>query len=427
MKIEMICTGEEVLAGQIVDTNAAWFGEVMMQQGIELQRRVTVGDRMEDLVDVFTERSKHADVILVNGGLGPTSDDMSAAAMAKAKGEPLVENSYWRQRMESWYAKNNRKMNPNNLKQAMLPESAVMIDNPVGTACGFRVELNGAWLFFTPGVPVEFKEMVNNQFMPFISELFPQVRETKLVKLLTFGAGESSLANELEALTLPEDIIIGYRTSLPHVEIKLFARGEQAIAALPEFSQQVKQAIGDSIVSERFPSIAQEVHQILLDKAATQPVTISLAESCTGGMVSSQLVDFPGSSQYLMQGLVTYSNQAKMDLLGVKSSTLKQDGAVSLQCVEEMAEGVRTRSNTDFAISVSGIAGPDGGTEDKPVGTVAFALASRDKTWSQMIKIPFRARTPVRQISSAVALDMLRRALRDEHPIADYSFLRRVQ
>lgn len=416
-----------MLAGQIVDTNAAWFGDLLMQHGIEMQRRVTVGDRLEDLVDVFIERSHHADIILVNGGLGPTTDDMSAEAMAQAKGEALVENSQWREHLEAWYKKNNRTMHASNLKQTMLPESAVMVDNPVGTACGFRVKLNRAWLFFTPGVPSEFKEMVSNQFIPFMHELFPKQQATQLVKLLTFGAGESSLAGQLEALPLPTDITIGYRSSLPHVEIKIFARGDKAIAALPEFTQQVKGAIGDSLVSERFASLAQEVHTLLVERATTHPTTISLAESCTGGMVASQLVDFPGSSSYLTQGLVTYSNQAKMDLLAVNESTLNQHGAVSLQCVEEMAKGARARLNSDFAVAVSGVAGPDGGTEEKPVGTVAFALSSREQTWSQMVKLPFKGRTAIRQISSAVVLDMLRRALLDQNPIADYYFIQRMQ
>ncbi|BFM08695.1 CinA family nicotinamide mononucleotide deamidase-related protein [Halioxenophilus aromaticivorans] len=424
MKIEMICTGEEVLSGQIVDTNAAWFGDVLMQHGIEMQRRITVGDRLQDLIDVFVERSHHADIILVNGGLGPTSDDMSAEAMAKAKGEPLAENKAWREHMEGWYEKNNRPMHASNLKQAMLPQSAVMVHNPVGTACGFRVELNGAWLFFTPGVPREFKTMVYEQFLPFVHELFPQAQATKLIKWLTFGAGESALAHELDALCVPADITVGYRTSLPHVEIKLLARGEQAIAALPEFTQQVKQAIGHYVVSQRFSTLAQEVHALLTERDTT--TTLSLAESCTGGMVASRLIDFPGSSQYLAQGIVAYNNTAKMDLLGVKPTTLQQYGAVSLQCVSEMAEGARSRLDTDFGLAISGIAGPDGGTEDKPVGTVALALVSRTQTWSQVVKAPLRGRTQIRQVSCAVALDMLRRALLGENPIADYGFIERL-
>lgn len=424
MKIEMICTGEEVLSGQIVDTNAAWFANELMQQGIEIQRRVTVGDRLEDLAEVFIERSHHADVILVNGGLGPTSDDLSAEAMAHAKGEPLVENAEWRQRIEGWYRRARRTMNPSNLKQAMLPQSAIMVDNPVGTACGFRVKLNRAWLFFTPGVPSEFKHMVHGQFLPFLRESFPPVEATTLTKLLTFGAGESQLASKLDVLQVPQSITVGYRSSLPHVEIKLFARGQQAIEALPEFTRQVKQVIGPAIVSERFPSLAQEVHQLFLDRAGLKPLTLSLAESCTGGLVASQLVEFPGSSTYLKQGLVAYSNDAKMRLLGVSASTLANHGAVSIACVEEMAEGARALLDTDMAVAVSGVAGPDGGSEDKPVGTITLALATRVNTWSQMLTIPFQNRTPIRQVACAVALDMLRRAILDQPPVAEYGFIK---
>ena len=182
MKLEMICTGEEVLSGQIVDTNAAWVANTLMELGIEMQHRVTVGDRMDDLVTAFQERSKHADVIIVNGGLGPTSDDMSALAMAKAKGEELVENVQWREHLEDWFTRNNRVMAKSNLKQAWLPASAVMVDNPVGTACGFRVKLNNAWLFFTPGVPFELKHMITEQFIPFITEEFGVQEKSALEK-----------------------------------------------------------------------------------------------------------------------------------------------------------------------------------------------------------------------------------------------------
>ncbi|MBE8168363.1 MAG: damage-inducible protein CinA, partial [Shewanella sp.] len=202
MKLEMICTGEEVLAGQIVDTNAAWVANALMDHGIEMQQRMTVGDRLEDLIEAFQQRSKHADVILVNGGIGPTSDDMSSLAMAMAKGEPQAENKEWSQRLTDWFAKNNRPMPINNLKQAMLPESAIMVDNPVGTACGFRVKLNRAWLFFTPGVPFELKRMVADQFIPFLKSEFALDKPVKVTKLLTIGGGESFLAEKLQNIRL---------------------------------------------------------------------------------------------------------------------------------------------------------------------------------------------------------------------------------
>lgn len=422
MKLEMICTGEEVLSGQILDTNAAWFASTMMDEGIEVQRRITVGDRLEDLMNVFIERSHHADVILVNGGLGPTSDDLSSEAMALANNEPLVENRIWRERIEVWFANNQRIMPASNLKQALLPQSAIMVDNPVGTACGFRVKLNRAWLFFTPGVPFEFKRMVRDEFISFIrSEFKLKGNNAQVKKLLTLGYGESALQDKLNAIDLPEGMTLGYRSFMPYIEIKIFCRGENAINLSSELIAQMYSLLGTAIVAENKTSLAEQIHTLLISSGQS----LSLAESCTGGMLTSQLVAFAGSSSYLMQGLVTYSNQAKMEILGVKQETLDQHGAVSIATVEEMAEGARGILNTDYALATSGIAGPDGGTKEKPVGTVAIALATKNKVFSQMITISGRSRELVRQLSSAVAYDMLRRELQGENPIVDYETIGR--
>ncbi|ARD24189.1 MULTISPECIES: CinA family nicotinamide mononucleotide deamidase-related protein [Shewanella] len=421
MKLEMICTGEEVLSGQIIDTNAAWVANTLMELGIETHHRITVGDRLEDLRDAFIERSHHADVIIVNGGLGPTSDDMSAEAMALAKGESLIENEEWRDRLISWFSKNNRQMAKSNLKQALLPESAVMVDNPVGTACGFRVKLNKAWLFFTPGVPFELKHMIKEQFIPFIKSEFGISENTALKKLLTIGHGESSLADNLAELTLPAGITLGYRSSMPHIEIKIFARGDKAINQLAEVTKAIKSILGIAIVAEDRPTLAAEIHHRLFQSG----FSLSLAESCTGGMLTSQLIDFPGSSSYLHHGLVTYSNESKVKVLGVNPQILDDHGAVSIATVEAMARGAREILDSDFALSTSGIAGPDGGTEDKPVGTVAIALATKHVVYSQMVKIPNRSRQLVRSLSAAIAYDMLRRALLGEAVIVDYPSITR--
>lgn len=423
MKLEMICTGEEVLAGQIVDTNAAWFASTMMEQGIECQRRVTVGDRLEDLVAVFQERSHEADIILVNGGLGPTSDDLSSEAMALAKGESLIENREWRERLEAWFTRNGRVMAVSNLKQALLPESAIMIDNPVGTACGFAVKLNRAWLFFTPGVPFEFKQMVKEQFIPFVKQHFDIDGDVSLRKYLTLGRGESSLADELEKIELPKGMTIGYRSSMPHIEIKLFARGYLAISQLDKIEAQIRFLLGNAIVADEKVSLAAEIHELMLSAG----LSLSVAESCTGGMIASQLIDFSGSSSYLHHGLVTYSNESKVKVLGVKPETLDDHGAVSIATVEEMAKGARAILDSDFALATSGIAGPTGGTEDKPVGTVAIALATKGAVYSQMIKLPRRSRDLVRSLSTAVAFDMLRRELLGEAVIVDYESIGRFK
>ncbi len=410
MKLEMICTGEEVLSGQIVDTNAAWFADTMMNQGIELQLRTTVGDRMDDLVSLFIERSNYADVILVNGGLGPTTDDLSAEALALALGEELVEDKGWRLHLLELFKKFNRKIPENMMKQCLMPASAIRVHNSEGTAPGFRAKLNNAWLFFTPGVPIEFKAMVEKEFIPFIEETYRPAQATQLHKLLTLGHGESFLAEKLDKMNTPEGITLGYRPSAPHVEIKLFARGDKAIEQLPTFIEEVKTTLGTAVVTENCPSIAQAVHEILVEKN----LSLSIAESCTGGMLTSQLVEFSGSSNYLHQGLVTYSNQAKQNVLGISAELLEQFGAVSIETAKAMATSVRSLGNSDYALATTGIAGPDGGSDEKPVGNVCIALASRDTCWVQSIQLKKRSRTIVRVMSCAVALDMLRRAILTE-------------
>ncbi|RLV58999.1 CinA family nicotinamide mononucleotide deamidase-related protein [Parashewanella curva] len=422
MKLEMICTGEEVLAGQIIDTNAAWVANELMDQGIEMQHRITVGDRLNDLASAFIERSHHADVIIVNGGLGPTSDDLSAEAMAQAKGETLVENTEWRQRLETWFSNNNRPMPANNLKQAMLPESAIMVDNPVGTACGFRVKLNRAWLFFTPGVPSELKVMIKDQLLPFIEQEFGNSEPTKVTKMLTIGAGESWLAEQIQEINLPEGISLGYRSSAPYIEIKVFARGKTAINQLDKVCKQIKACLSDLIVTTNIPSLPQAIHEQLIQ----QQKTLALAESCTGGMIAEQLIALSGSSQYLQHAVVSYSNESKQALLNVNAATLEQFGAVSCQTAEEMAIGARQILDSDFALATSGIAGPSGGSEDKPIGTVAIALAHNNGVYSQLLQFPKRSRTIIRQLASAVAYDMLRRNLENKAVIVNYpSYIKR--
>jgi len=419
MQLEMISTGEEVLSGQIVDTNAAWFADTLMNHGLELQQRSTVGDRLHDLVHIFTERSKVADVILVNGGLGPTSDDLSAEAAARACGVGLVEDAGWRLHLEDWFRRRGRPMAQSNLKQCLLPANAILVDNPNGSAPGFRVKLNRAWLFFTPGVPSEFKPMVLEQFLPFLREQFLFDTNVHLHKFLTLGHGESSLAEQLKTMAMPGGVTLGYRPSLPFVEIKVFARGAEAIQSLQEFLPRVRRCLGAAIVTERFASIAEEVHTLL----RTQAVTLSLAESCSGGLLSSQLVEFAGSSEYLKHAVVSYSNEAKTALLAVPAALIERHGAVSIETAEAMAIGARRILDTDFALAITGIAGPDGGSDAKPVGTVAVALCDRSQCWTQVIQLSQRSRTLVRSLSCAIALDMLRRRLLDQPPLEPYPFI----
>ena len=419
MLMEMICTGEEVLSGQIVDTNAAWFADTMLKLGIELQQRSTVGDRLQDLVTIFTERSHHADVIVVNGGLGPTSDDLSAQAMALAAGVSLVQHVGWLAHLQLWFSERGRTMPTSNLKQCLLPATAILVDNPVGSAPGFRIKLNRAWLFFTPGVPFEFKHMVNEQFVPFIETTFNHTVTTRLFKFLTLGHGESILADQIAPLPIPAGITLGYRPSAPYVEIKVFARGAAASAAMDEFLPLLRTTLGTAVVAENKAAIAEEVHDLLNNSGHK----LSLAESCTGGMLASQLVEYPGSSTYLQHSLVTYSTSSKIKILGVPASIIDQHGAVSMATAAAMANGVRKILDSDFALGVSGIAGPDGGSIDQPVGTVVIALCNRTTCWVQTLSLTRRSRTLVRTMSCAVALDMLRRLLLKTDPLVPYPFI----
>jgi len=419
MKLEMICTGEEILAGQVVDTNAAWFGERLMEQGIEMQRRVTVGDRLEDLVSVFQERSQCADIILVNGGLGPTEDDMSALAMAQAKGEELVECTVWRDRLEHWYAGQGRTMPASNVKQALLPASAIMVDNPVGTACGFRVKLNKAWLFFTPGVPHEFKQMVDEQFIPFVVSEYNVTEKTQLYKLLTFGVGESSLADDLDKLAIPDGITLGYRSTMPHIEIKLFSRGRQAANVLPETVEKVKAVLGDSLVSDCHSSLAAEVNQQLLE----QGKSLSTAESCTRGVIANELLVQSGSEEYFHQAVIAINDASKKKLLNITPETFEKHDATSIEMAVAMASGVRQLLESDYALATSDMAEVE--VDGRQRTMVSIALVSQKETWYQTIDIPFRRPEMFRSICAAVAYDMLRRALLGSSPIVTYPFIRR--
>ncbi|MBY5923238.1 competence/damage-inducible protein A [Ferrimonas balearica] len=422
MRFEMICTGEEVLSGQIVDTNAVWVAQQLMEQGIEMARRTTVGDRLEDLVDAFAACAGRADVVLVNGGLGPTADDLSAEAMARLLGVPLELNLTWLETMTQLFESRGRTMSDKNRKQAMLPQGAVMVDNPIGTACGFRAYHQGTWYFFTPGVPSELKRMVKEQLLPWLKTAFPIEVPVGLHRLLTIGQGESNLAQLLEPISLPEGVTLGFRASLPYIEVKLLQRKPVEAGAWQALLASYRQALGDALVGENVSSLPDVVHQLLTDSGQT----LATAESCTGGMVASQLVDLAGSSAYLLAGLVTYSNDAKCALLGVSNDTLARYGAVSLETVIEMADGARQRMGSDFAVSISGIAGPDGGTEEKPVGTVCFALATPDGCFAQTLFLGARRRNDIRLLAATVAHDMVRRALLGLPMLADYGYLKRV-
>ncbi|EMI1818740.1 TPA: nicotinamide mononucleotide deamidase-related protein YfaY [Klebsiella variicola] len=284
LNVEMLSTGDEVLHGQIVDTNAAWLADFFFNQGLPLTRRHTVGDDLDALVAILRERSEQADVLIVNGGLGPTSDDLSALAAATAKGEGLILHPEWLETMTRFFAERGRPMAESNRKQAEIPSSAEMINNPVGTACGFAVQLNRCLMFFTPGVPSEFKVMVEQEILPRLRQRFTLPEPPVCLRLTTFGRSESELAQSLNPLTLPPGVVMGYRSSMPIIELKLTGPADQRDAMLALWPE-VRKVAGDSLIFEGTEGLPAQIARCLQERQ----LSLTLSEQFTGGLLALQL------------------------------------------------------------------------------------------------------------------------------------------
>ena len=284
LNVEMLSTGDEVLHGQIIDTNAAWLADFFFNQGLPLTRRNTVGDDLDALVAILRERSEQADVLIVNGGLGPTSDDLSALAAATAKGEGLILHPEWLETMTRFFAERGRPMAESNRKQAEIPASAEMINNPVGTACGFAIQLNRCLMFFTPGVPSEFKVMVEQEILPRLRQRFTLPDPPVCLRLTTFGRSESELAQSLNPLTLPPGVVMGYRSSMPIIELKLTGPANQRDAMLALWPE-VRKVAGDSLIFEGTEGLPAQIARCLQERQLSLP----LSEQFTSGLLALQL------------------------------------------------------------------------------------------------------------------------------------------
>lgn len=284
LNVEMLSTGDEVLHGQIVDTNAAWLADFFFNQGLPLTRRNTVGDDLDALVAILRERSEQADVLIVNGGLGPTSDDLSALAAATAKGEGLILHPEWLETMTRFFAERGRPMAESNRKQAEIPASAEMINNPVGTACGFAIQLNRCLMFFTPGVPSEFKVMVEQEILPRLRQRFTLPDPPVCLRLTTFGRSESELAQSLNPLTLPPGVVMGYRSSMPIIELKLTGPANQRDAMLALWPK-VRKVAGDSLIFEGTEGLPAQIARCLQERQ----LSLTLSEQFTSGLLALQL------------------------------------------------------------------------------------------------------------------------------------------
>ncbi|APR83605.1 Molybdopterin binding motif, CinA [Minicystis rosea] len=409
LRCEILSTGDEVLTGMITDTNAAFLADQMGGLGFEVVRHTTVGDDRGALERAFRELGETADVVLCTGGLGPTVDDLTTEIAAAVLETELVLDEAALAYMEGLWRARGRTMPENNRKQALIPKPAEILQNPIGTAPGFAVRIGRAQFFFMPGVPREMKRMFAEQVIPRLERLRPEPTVFEVRVFRSFGLTESQTDQMLTGLEarFPE-VKLGFRAHFPEIQVKLTVKGPDIAAAkarLEAASDEVRQRLGAHVFSD-----GPAIEEIVGEGLRREKATMATAESCTGGMVSQMITAIAGSSDYFDRGFVTYSNQAKMDLLGVSEDILREHGAVSEPCARAMAEGARTRAGTTYAVAITGIAGPGGGTPEKPVGLVFIALAAPDRTVVRRIRWPGQ-REQVRAISAMVALDLLRRRL----------------
>ncbi|MEI8354494.1 MAG: competence/damage-inducible protein A [Deltaproteobacteria bacterium] len=410
MKIAILSIGDEVIFGEIVDTNAAHISSRLYDVGLKVQRQLSVGDSDLDIIEAIESLAGHADFVIATGGLGPTVDDITARAAAKAAGRRLVLNDEALAHLHGFYKKAGRDLLPASEKQCLLPAKTHLIPNPSGTASGFVLAIKGTSFFFLPGVPVEMKRMLEETVIPAIMAQNRQLQLVRTRVLKVFGLSEPEIENLLQGVARPDaGLTIAYCVMFPEVQVKLRAEGkDEAVLAklLAEGAASAAGKLGDYLYGEGDDTIDSVVARLFADKG----VTLSLAESCTGGLVAKRITDLAGSSAYFMEGAVTYSNAAKTRVLAVPAALLEEQGAVSSAVAISMAKGIRRLSGSDIALSVTGIAGPEGGTADKPVGTVFLALAGRSDSMSKRYNF-FGDRERIRTITSFTAIDWLRRYL----------------
>jgi nicotinamide-nucleotide amidase len=407
----IITIGNELLIGQTIDTNSAWMAQELNAIGIWVHRRVAVGDTWDDIWSALDEESRRSEIILITGGLGPTADDITKPLLCQYFGGKLVVDEGALANVRHIFEMLKRPMIERNLKQAEVPDVCTVIQNRRGTAPGMWFEKDGKIFVSMPGVPHEMKGMMNHYVIPALQERYqlpPIIHRT----LLTAGIGESFLAERIKEFedTLPRNISLAYLPSYGMVKLRLTGKSahpgmEAEVEA--EFDM-LKQQLTDVLVVDDDKTLQQVVGELLL----ARKMTLATAESCTGGYISHLLTSIPGSSAYFKGGVVSYSNDIKEKLVDVRHETLLAHGAVSRETVLEMARGVLHRTGSDFAIATSGIMGPDGGSAEKPVGTVWVGLAARDRESSSHFQFRFDRQRNM-ELTAAHGLNALRKFIID--------------
>ena len=409
---ELLTIGDEILYGQIVDTNSQWMSVELDKVGIKVIRKTSVGDVESEILTAFAEAEKRADIILITGGLGPTNDDLTKPLLAKYFNCELKINEEALREVTEFFKSRGRELTEINRQQAALPTACEKITNPNGTAPGMWFEKNGKVFMSMPGVPHEMKKMMTESVIPKLKQTFKTpVIYHKVIR--TIGIGESFLAEKISdwEKALPPHIKLAYLPNLGEVKLRLTSFGDSnknMQAEVNELTEKLKLIVGQFI----FGYGEDPIELVIGNTLRKKKLTLSVAESCTGGYLSHLITSVPGSSDYFLGSMIPYSYEIKMRQLGVKPETLEKYGAVSEPTISEMANVVRARFNTDIGVATSGIAGPGGATPDKPVGTVWIAYSDKHQTVTKKLQLSKDRMINIR-VASVAVLNLIRTSLPD--------------
>ncbi|MBS1489061.1 MAG: competence/damage-inducible protein A [Bacteroidetes bacterium] len=407
---ELLSIGDEILYGQIVDTNTQWMSVELDKLGIKVVRKTTVGDVEDDMLTAFAEAENRADIILITGGLGPTSDDLTKPLLAKHFNCEMRLHPEALEEVTAFFKSRGRELTETNKQQAILPVCCTKISNPIGTAPGMWFEKNGKVFMSMPGVPYEMKKMMTEQVLPKLKEKFKLPVIVHQV-IRTVGIGESMLADKIAQWekSLPAHIKLAYLPSIGEVKLRLTGLGENEPALKNEIENWSQKII--PLVGEYIYGYGQEPLEVAIGKLLSEKeLTLSIAESCTGGYLSHLVTSVPGSSHYFLGSMIPYDYQIKMRQLGVKPEVLEKHGAVSEPTIIEMANIVRAKFNTDIGVATSGIAGPGGATPEKPVGLVWIAYSDKHHTVTKKLQLTSDRLLNIKAASIAV-LNLIRTSL----------------
>ncbi len=405
MRAELVMIGTELT----IDTNASILARELAKLGVDLFYKSTVGDNWLRVIEVLSRALSRADLVITSGGIGPTLDDLTREAVAATTNRPLQLDEEALKTIQGYFSQRNRIMTDNNRKQAYLPEGAQVIANHWGTAPGILLEVDNKTIICLPGVPRELKGMLETEVIPYLAKRNKQ--QTLLSRTLKFtGIGESQLVEQIEnQLVTQSNPTIAPYASIGEVRLRITAK-----ATTPELAEELIKPVENQLISELFEyyygADDQTLEMVIGAKLAARQEMLAIAESCTGGLISDRVTNVSGSSVYFNRGLIVYSNQAKVELLGVEPQLLAKYGAVSAEVALAMAKGVCERSGTDWGLSVTGIAGPDGGTPEKPVGLVHMAVAYKGNTKAQVHYFK-GSREEIKFSASQAALNLLRQEL----------------